>query len=104
MIGGPWLFVSLLFLTPVLAVEDEAWAIHAHADLSTSNAEGLQERAPMNLEDLPAERKLRAWTWYVEEETGSSWPDDDALYRASNRNVSSTQTQQTPWLKRTSVR
>lgn len=83
--------VSLLFLTPVLAVEDEAWAIHAHADLSTSNAEGLQEiYAPMNLEDLPARTQgYVQWTWWSwSEETGSSWPDDDALYRASNRNLS----------------
>ena len=89
----------------MLAVEDEAWAIHAHADISTSNAEGLQEiYAPMNLEDLPARTQgYVQWTWWSwSEETGSSWPDDDALYRASNRNLSLNATQQTPWFKRTS--
>lgn len=84
-------FILLLFLSPALAAEDEAWAIHAHAEISTDVAKGLQEiYAPMDLAEVPASPEgYVQWTWWSwSAETDSSWPDDDALYRATNRNVS----------------
>ena len=44
-----------LFLVPVFAAEDDAWAIHAQVELSTQDATvGLKEvYLPMGLEETP---------------------------------------------------
>ena len=83
--------LTLVVLTlPVVLADEQPWAIHAAADLQPSTADGLEEvYAPASLSDIsePSDGQIR-WTWWSwSEETGSSWPDDDALYRASSRNL-----------------
>lgn len=83
--------LTLVVLTlPVVLADEQPWAIHAAADLQPSTADGLEEvYAPASLSDIsePTDDQIR-WTWWSwSEETGSSWPDDDALYRASSRNL-----------------
>ena len=81
----------VLFLVPVFAAEEDAWAIHAQVELSTQDASvGLKEvYLPMGLEETPpASDGDIQWTWWPwSEQTGSDWPDDDAIYRASNRTL-----------------
>ena len=83
--------VLAMLLLPVALATAQPWAIHATADLEASNADGLEEvYVPASLENIPepSEDKVR-WTWWSwSEESGSDWPDDDALYRASSRNLS----------------
>ena len=69
----------------------EPLGIHAEEAVQASVAEGLREvYVPASLEDTPASPPNQVqWTWWSwSSETGSSWPDDDAQYRASNRNIS----------------
>ena len=89
-----WLIVAilaaLLFL-PGSAANEEPWAIHAEEEVKSSSAVELREvYVPNSLEDTPLPPPNHVqWTWWSwSSETGSSWPDDDALYRASNRNIS----------------
>ena len=83
--------VLAMVLVPSLPAEEEAWAIHAQTDLSTQSDRGLSEvYLPLSLEQTPsvAEKEVQ-WNWWSwSAQTGSDWPDDDALYRASNRNIS----------------
>ncbi len=84
------LVLATLLLPGAFAAE-QPWAIHAAEDLSPSTAEGLEEvYVPASLDDVPEPNDTMVrWTWWSwSEETGSSWPDDDALYRASSRNLS----------------
>ena len=89
-----WLFfvaLTCLFLLPGSAANEEPWAIHAEEEIQVSNAKQLREvYVPASLQDTPEPASNYVqWTWWSwSEETGSSWPDDDALYRASNRNIS----------------
>ena len=84
-------FVLAMVLVPSLPAEEDAWAIHAQTDLSTQSDRGLSEvYLPLSLEQTPSvsENEVQ-WTWWSwSAQTGSDWPDDDALYRASNRNIS----------------
>ncbi len=88
------MFVVLVALTmtlPGALANDEAWSQHAVAEISPSHERGLTEfYVPISLEDSPAQHLENVhWTWWSwSEETGSSWPDDDALYRASTQNLS----------------
>ena len=84
------LVLAMLLLPGAFATE-QPWAIHAAEDLQPSTAEGLEEiYVPASLKDIPEPNDdMIRWTWWSwSEETGSSWPDDDALYRASSRNLS----------------
>ena len=86
-------FIALacLFLLPGSAANEEPWAIHAEDEIRVSNAKQLREvYVPASLQDTPEPTSNHVqWTWWSwSDETGSSWPDDDALYRASNRNIS----------------
>lgn len=88
----PLLCVMLaLLVLPGAFASEQPWAIHATDELQPSTANGLEEVyvAP-SLDNLPeANEDLVRWTWWSwSDETGSSWPDDDALYRASTRNLS----------------
>ena len=89
-----WLFVvvlAALFFLPGSAANENPWAIHAEDEVQPSSADELREvYVPTSLEDTPVPPENHVqWTWWSwSEETGSSWPDDDALYRASNRNIS----------------
>ena len=89
-----WLFVATLvalLVFPGSAANENPWAIHAEEAVQASVAEGLREvYVPASLEDTPASPPNQVqWTWWSwSSETGSSWPDDDAQYRASNRNIS----------------
>ena len=80
-----------LLVLPGAFASEQPWAIHATDELQPSTANGLEEVyvAP-SLDNLPeANEDLVRWTWWSwSDETGSSWPDDDALYRASTRNLS----------------
>ncbi len=85
-----WLVLTLLVLPGAFAAE-QPWAIHATDELQPSTADGLEEvYVPSSLNNLPETNEdLVRWTWWSwSDETGSSWPDDDALYRASSRNLS----------------
>jgi desulfoferrodoxin (superoxide reductase-like protein) len=88
------LLVTLVFaliLVPSLPAEEDAWALHAQSDLSNDGKTGLSEvYLPLGLEQPPSVPEHHVqWTWWPwSAETGSDWPDDDALYRASIRNVS----------------
>ena len=55
-----------LFLAPVFAAEEDAWAIHAEVELSTQDAGGLDEvYLPMGLEGTPvASDGHIQWTWW----------------------------------------
>ena len=82
--------LGLVALPGTLANENP-WTTHAHAPLAESNAEGLLEvYAPSSLDEEPPRRsdsvEWKWWSW--SEETGSSWPDDDAQYRASIQDIS----------------
>jgi len=83
--------VVAMVLVPSLPAEEDAWAIHAQTDLSIQSDIGLSEvYLPLSLKQTPsiAENEVQ-WTWWSwSAQTGSDWPDDDALYRASNRNIS----------------
>jgi len=85
-----WLVLTLLMLPGAFAAE-QPWAIHATDELQPSTADGLEEvYVASSLDNLPeANEDMVRWTWWSwSDETGSSWPDDDALYRASSRNLS----------------
>ena len=66
---------------------------------------GLKEvYLPMGLEETPpvSDGDIQ-WTWWPwSEQTGSDWPDDDAIYRASNRNLTLIQTPAPPLSNTTS--
>ena len=84
------LVLTLLLLPGAFAAE-QPWAIHATDELKPSVADGLEEvYVASSLDNLPeASGDVVRWTWWSwSDETGSSWPDDDALYRASSRNLS----------------
>ena len=95
------IFVLLLMVLalPVALADEQPWAVHAVADLEPSQAKGLEELyAPASLSTVPEANDDRVrWSWWSwSEETGSSWPDDDALYRASSRNLTVQLAQETP--------
>ena len=84
------LLLTLLVLPGAFAAE-QPWAIHATDELQPSTADGLEEvYVASSLDNLPeANEDMVRWTWWSwSDETGSNWPDDDALYRASSRNLS----------------
>ena len=89
-----WFFVAmlaLLMLLPGSAANENPWAVHAEQEVLSSTAAELREvYVPTSLEDTPVSSSNHVqWTWWSwSTETGSSWPDDDALYRGSNRNIS----------------
>ena len=89
-----WLCIvtlSLLLLLPGSAANENPWAIHAVDDVQVSDAQTLSEvYVTSSLLNTPEPTSNNVqWTWWSwSGETGSSWPDDDALYRASNRNIS----------------
>ena len=78
--------VMLVLLLPSLSAE-ETWNIHAQASISSHNEAALEEVfLSMNTTRPEAENSDDAvtWTWWSwSDETASSWPDDDALYRRS---------------------
>ena len=83
------ILTATMFLPGALA-NDDAWTLHAQSDISASSERGLTEfYVPLALEESPAQRAADVhWTWWSwSDETGSSWPDDDALYRASTQNI-----------------
>ena len=78
-------------MLPGAFAAEQPWAIHATDELQPSTADGLEEvYVASSLDNLPeANEDMVRWTWWSwSDETGSSWPDDDALYRASSRNLS----------------
>ena len=80
-----------LLLVPSLSAEEEAWAIHAEDEISTRLSGGLSEvYLPSGLEgEATVPDGYVQWNWWAwSDEVGSDWPDDDAIYRASNRNIS----------------
>lgn len=91
--------VLMVMAFPVALADEHPWAVHAVADLEPSQAKGLEELyAPVSLSTMPETNDDRVrWAWWSwSEETGSSWPDDDALYRASSRNLTVQLAQETP--------
>lgn len=83
--------VLTLLVPPGALAAEQPWAIHATDELQPSTAEGLEEvYVASSLDNLPeANEGVVRWTWWSwSGETGSDWPDDDALYRASSRNLS----------------
>ena len=81
-----WLIVVLLtafLFLPGSAANENPWAIHAENEVQFSSADELREvYVPISLKDtpVPAQNQVQ-WTWWSwSSETGSSWPDDDALY------------------------
>ncbi len=95
------LLVALVVL-PVLSAEDEAWAVHAEVDFFQMTEGGLSEvYLPVDLGEEPATVDgYVQWSWWSwSEQTGSNWPDDDAIYRASNRNISLSSTDDTAYVE-----
>ena len=91
--------VLVVMALPVALANEQPWAVHAVADLEPSQAKGLEELyAPASLSAMPEANDDRVrWAWWSwSEETGSNWPDDDALYRASSRNLTVQLAQETP--------
>ncbi|MAF94009.1 hypothetical protein CMO85_05035 [Candidatus Woesearchaeota archaeon] len=91
-----------LFLMPILAAGEEAWAIHAEVDMTTLDEGGLSEvYMPLELaQDPSVPDDYIQWSWWSwSADTGSDWPDDDALYRASNRNISLNATASLPFVE-----
>ena len=83
--------VLTLLVFPGAFAAEQPWAIHATDELQPSTADGLEEvYVASSLDNFPeANEDMVRWTWWSwSDETGSSWPDDDALYRASSRNLS----------------
>ena len=83
--------VLAVLILPVALGAQQPWAVHAASELVESKAAGLEEvYVPASLSDVPEPQDDHVrWTWWSwSDETGSDWPDDDALYRASNRNLS----------------
>ena len=83
--------VLTLLVFPGAFAAEQPWAIHATDELQPSTADGLEEiYVASSLDNFPeANEDVVRWTWWSwSDETGSSWPDDDALYRASSRNLS----------------
>ena len=94
-----FMLVLMVMAFPVALANEQPWAVHAVADLEPSQAKGLEELyAPASLSAMPEANDDRVrWAWWSwSEETGSSWPDDDALYRASSRNLTVQLAQETP--------
>ena len=94
-----FVLVLMVMVLPVALADEQPWAVHAVADLEPSQAKGLEELyAPVSLSTMPEANDDRVrWAWWSwSEETGSSWPDDDALYRASSRNLTVQLAQETP--------
>ena len=80
-----FMLVLVVMALPVALANEQPWAVHAVADLEPSQAKGLEELyAPASLSAMPEANDDRVrWAWWSwSEETGSNWPDDDALYRA----------------------
>lgn len=93
------MLVLVVMTLPVALANEQPWAVHAVADLEPSQAKGLEELyAPASLSAMPEANDDRVrWAWWSwSEETGSNWPDDDALYRASSRNLTVQLAQETP--------
>ena len=93
------MLVLVVMALPVALANEQPWAVHAVADLEPSQAKGLEELyAPASLSAMPEANDDRVrWAWWSwSEETGSNWPDDDALYRASSRNLTVQLAQETP--------
>lgn len=83
--------VALTVVLPGALANEDAWAQHATAEITATHERGLTEfYVPLSLDDSPDGDPANVhWTWWSwSEETGSSWPDDDALYRASTQNLS----------------
>ena len=94
-----FMLVLVMMALPVALANEQPWAVHAVADLEPSQAKGLEELyAPASLSAMPEANDDRVrWAWWSwSEETGSNWPDDDALYRASSRNLTVQLAQETP--------
>lgn len=94
-----FVLVLMMMVLPVALADEQPWAVHAVADLEPSQAKGLEELyAPASLSTVPEANDDRVrWAWWSwSEETGSNWPDDDALYRASSRNLTVQLAQETP--------
>ena len=94
-----FMLVLVVMALPVALANEQPWAVHAVADLEPSQAKGLEELyAPASLSAMPEANDDRVrWAWWSwSEETGSNWPDDDALYRASSRNLTVQLAQETP--------
>jgi hypothetical protein len=87
-------FVLLVLVLPTLVGAEETWKVHAQAALPSEQASALHEvfvSQNRSDETVDAGEDEVVWTWWsYSEETGSSWPDDDALYRRARFNLSLT--------------
>lgn len=85
--------VVLVLTLPNLVNAEETWKIHARSDLPTQQAPSLHEVfVSRNLSHTSFDigENDVVWTWWSwSDETGSTWPDDDALYRRPRFNLSS---------------
>lgn len=83
--------LAFLAIAPLLVHANTPWAIHAQTPISEEDSSKLTE---VFLSDdanelKPAEQGSVRWTWWSwSDETGSDWPDDDALYRRNQHNLS----------------
>ena len=85
-------FVTMVLVLPVLVSAEDTWKTYAEASIPKNDAEVLREifltgdaKTPHIESD---EQKTVDWTWWSwSEQTGSDWPDDDALYRRNHYNM-----------------
>ena len=104
MIRLRWVLLVVLNLLLTTAVHaQDTWDIHAEATVSETNIPVLEETfLPPNggHPSVKASEGLVRWTWWSHsEETGSLWPDDDALYRANHLNLTPPGTGEDPIVK-----
>lgn len=104
MIRLRWVLLVVLNLLLTTAVHaQDTWDIHAEAIVSETNIPVLEETflPPKGGQpSVKASEGLVRWTWWSHsEETGSLWPDDDALYRANHLNLTPPGTGKDPIVK-----
>ncbi len=86
--------VLLMLISPALATE-ETWNIHARAPIPEHDMVALEEvflSVTTTRPDTENSEGPVTWTWWSwSDETGSSWPDDDALYRRSTLDLNTSE-------------
>lgn len=91
--------VLLLMLIPPSLAAEETWNIHAHASIPDESEVALEEVFLSMDTTRPDAEKSEGpvtWTWWSwSDETGSSWPDDDALYRRSTLDLNTSEHEST---------
>ena len=91
--------LSLLVLASLTSVgaADETWSIYAHAPVPNEDMEVLREvflATSLETRTAPSSTTVE-WAWWSwSENSGSSWPKDDALYRQEHFGLDQSETEE----------